>query len=86
MEKKRGRLPEKVRVGGVAAKNTTRKVRYLIVTAQSLPFFGVHILDLTLATFDNSELGMIKKILLLHKMGKSFGVVSKNLTSKFTPQ
>lgn len=52
------------------------KVQKLAEIAPNLPFSEFNFYDLYRQTFEQSELGKIKKLLPLHEMAKSFGLVS----------
>ena len=68
------------------------KVRNFAEITPNLPFSEFNFYELYRATFENSELGRMKKILPLHEMAESFGLVSKSMMprrgrkSYFTPE
>ena len=68
------------------------KIQNFAEITPNLPFSEFNFYELYRATFENSELGRMKKILPLHEMAESFGLVSKSMTPKrgrksyFTPE
>ena len=68
------------------------KVRRLSELSQSLPFTEYDFYDLYLKTFENTELGRMKKVLPLRQMAETFGLASKRQVPKrgakpyFTPE
>ena len=68
------------------------KVRNFAEITPNLPFSEFNFFELYRETFEKSELGRIKKILPLHEMAESFGLVSKSMAPKrgrksyFTPE
>ena len=68
------------------------KIQNFAEITPNLPFSEFNFYELYRATFENSELGRMKKILPLHEMAESFGLVSKSMmpgcgrTSYFTPE
>ena len=68
------------------------KVRNFAEITPNLPFSEFNFYELYRATFENSELGRMKKILPLREMAESFGLVRKSMTPKrgrksyFTPE
>ena len=68
------------------------KVQNFAEIAPNIPFSEFDFYELYRKTFENSELGRIKKLLPLHKMAESLGLVSKSLRPKlgrksyFTPE
>ena len=68
------------------------KVRRISELSQSLPFTEYDFYDLYLKTFENTELGRMKKVLPLRQMAKTFGLVNKRQVPKrgakpyFTPE
>ena len=72
----------KVNFGGIDYQNTMTKVRNFVEITPNLPFSEFIFYELYRATFENSELGRMKKILPLHEMAESFGLVSKSVDPK----
>ena len=68
------------------------KVRRISELCQSLPFTEYDFYDLYLKTFENTELGRMKKVLPLRQMAETFGLVNKRQVPKrgakpyFTPE
>ena len=68
------------------------KVQRLSELSQSLPFTEYDFYDLYLKTFENTELGRMKKVLPLRQMAETFGLVNKRQVPKrgakpyFTPE
>jgi hypothetical protein len=68
------------------------KVQNFAEIAPNIPFSEFDFYELYRKTFENTELGRIKKLLPLHKMAESLGLVSKSLRPKlgrksyFTPE
>ena len=68
------------------------KVRRLSELSQSLPFTEYDFYDLYLKTFESTVLGRMSKVLPLHQMAETFGLVSKRQVPKrgakpyFTPE
>ena len=68
------------------------KIQNFAEITPNLPFSEFNFYELYRATFENSELGRMKKTLPLHKMAESFGLVIKSMTLKrgrksyFTPE
>ena len=68
------------------------KVQNFAGISQSLPFTEFDYYELYRESFEKSELGRMKKILPLHEMAASFGLVSKSMLPKrgrksyFTPE
>ena len=68
------------------------KVQNFAEKAPNIPFTEFDFYELYRTTFENSELGRIKKLLPLRKMAESLGLVSKSLRPKlgrksyFTPE
>ena len=68
------------------------KVRRISELSQSLPFTEYDFYDLYLKTFENTELGRMKKVLPLRPMAETFGLVNKRQVPKrgakpyFTPE
>ena len=68
------------------------KVRNFAELAPNIGFSEFDFYDLYRSTFENSELGRMKKLLPHHAMAENFGLVSKSLRPKlgrrsyFTPE
>ena len=68
------------------------KVRNFVEIAPNLPFSEFNFYELYRETFEHSELGRMKKLLPLHEMAESLGLVSKSMMPKrgrksyFTPE
>jgi hypothetical protein len=68
------------------------KIRNFAEITPNLPFSEFNFYELYRETFEKSELGRMKKILPLHEMAESFGLVSKSMAPKrgrksyFTPE
>ena len=68
------------------------KVRKIAEITENIPFTEFNFYDLYRSTFENSELGRIKKLLPLHEMAVNFGLVSSSMRPKlgrrsyFTPE
>ncbi len=68
------------------------KVRKLAEITRNLPFSEFNFYELYRETFEHSELGRMKKILPLHEIAESLGLVSKSMMPKrgrksyFTPE
>ena len=68
------------------------KVQNFAGLHQSLPFTEFDFYEIYRQSFEKSELGRMKRLLPLHEMAESFGLVSKNLRPKrgrksyFTPE
>ena len=68
------------------------KIRNFVEITPNLPFSEFNFYELYRETFEHSELGRMKKILPLHEMAESFGLVSKSMVPKrgrksyFTPE
>ena len=58
------------------------KVRNFAEITPNLPFSEFNFYELYRETFEKSELGRMKKILPLHEMAESFGLVSKSMAPK----
>ena len=83
---------EKAKIGGIEKTKSMTKVRRLSELSQSLPFTEYDFYDLYLKTFENTELGRMKKVLPLRQMAETFGLVNKRQVPKrgakpyFTPE
>ena len=68
------------------------KIQNFAEITPNLPFSEFYFYELYRATFENSELGRMKKVLPLHEMAESLGLVSKSMMpgrgrkSYFTPE
>ena len=68
------------------------KVRNFVEITPNLPFSEFNFYELYRETFEHSELGRMKKLLALHEMAESLGLVSKSMMPKrgrksyFTPE
>ena len=58
------------------------KVRNFAEIAPNIGFSEFDFYDLYRSTFEKSELGRMKKLLPLHEMAESFGLVSKSMRPK----
>ena len=58
------------------------KVRRISELSQSLPFTEYDFYDLYLKTFENTELGRMKKVLPLRQMAETFGLINKRQVPK----
>ena len=67
------------------------KIRNFVEITPNLPFSEFNFYELYRETFEKSELGRMKKLLPLHEMAESLGLVSKSMMPKrvrkpyFTP-
>ena len=92
MKKNSPNCQGKAIIGGIELKVTMTKIQNFAEITPNLPFSEFNFYELYRATFENSELGRMKKILPLHEMAESFGLVSKSMTPKrgrksyFTPE
>ena len=68
--------------GGIELKVTMSKIRNFAEITPNLPFSEFNFYELYRETFEKSELGRMKKILPLHEMAESFGLVSKSMAPK----
>ena len=55
------------------------KVQHFSGISKRIPFKGFDFYDLFRVTFENSELGRMKRLLPLHEMAVNFGLVSQRL-------
>ena len=84
--------PGKVLIGGIELKVCMTKVRNFVEITPNLPFSEFNFYELYRETFEKSELGRMKKLLPLHEMAESLGLVSKSMMPKrgrksyFTPE
>ena len=58
--------------------DTMAKVQHFSGISKRIPFEGFDFYDLFRVTFENSELGRMKRLLPLHKMAVNFGLVSNH--------
>ena len=56
--------------------DTMAKVQHFSGISKRIPFEGFDFYDLFRVTFENSELGRMKRLLPLHEMAVNFGLVS----------
>ena len=83
---------EKVQIGGNVSKNTMSNKTNFAEKAPNLPFTEYDFYELYRETFEQSELGRIKRLLPLHELAASCGLVSGSLRPKrgrrsyFTPE
>ena len=59
--------------------DTMAKVQHISGISKRIPFEGFDFYDLFRVTFENSELGRMKRLLPLHEMAVNFGLVSQRL-------
>ena len=84
--------PGKAKTGGIEHKVTMSKVQNFAGIHQSLPFTEFDFYENYRRTFEKTELERIHKLLPLHELAESFGLVSKSLRTKrgrksyFTPE
>ena len=62
------------------------KVQHISGITKRLPFEDLDFYDLFRVTFENSELGRMKRLLPLHEMAVNFGLVSKRHERKRGPK
>ena len=62
------------------------KVQHISGITKRLPFEDLDFYDLFRITFENSELGRMKRLLPLHEMAVNFGLVSKRHERKRGPK
>ena len=62
------------------------KVQHISGISKRIPFEGFDFYDLFRITFENSELGRMKRLLPLHEMAVNFGLVSKRPEQKRGPK
>ena len=78
--------------GGIEQKVCMAKIRNFAEIAPNLPFTEYNFYEEYRGAFEKAELGWMKKILPLHEMAKSLGLVSESLRPKrgrrsyFTPE
>ena len=58
--------------------DTMAKVQHFSGISKRIPFEGFDFYDLFRVTFENSELGRMKRLLPLHEMAVNFGLVWGN--------
>ena len=58
------------------------KVQHFSGISKRIPFEGFDFYDLFRVTFENSELGRMKRLLPLHEMAVNFGLVSNHPVRK----
>ena len=71
--------PEKAKIGGIELKVCMSKIRNFAEIAPNLPFTEYDFYEEYRGAFEKTELGRMKKILPLHEMAESFGLVSKSM-------
>ena len=90
--KKSSEHPWKVNFGGIELKVCMTKVRNFVEITPNFPFSEFNFYELYRETFEKTELGRMKKILPLHEMAESLGLVNKSMMPKrgrksyFTPE
>ena len=62
------------------------KVQHISGISKRIPFEGFDFYDLFRVTFENSELGRMKRLLPLHEMAVNFGLVSNRYERKRGPK
>ena len=62
------------------------KVQQISGIVKRIPFEGYDFYDLFRITFENSELGRMKRLLPLHEMAVNFGLVSNHRVRKRGPK
>ena len=62
------------------------KVQHFSGISKRIPFEGFDFYDLFRVTFENSELGRMKRLLPLHEMAVNFGLVSNHPVRKRGPR
>jgi len=65
-----------MQIGGITNSNAMTKVQQISGTSKRLPFEDLDFYDLFRITFEDSELGRMKRLLPLREMAMSFGLVS----------
>ena len=84
--------PRKVKIGGIEQKVCMAKIRNFAEIAPNLPFTEYDFYEEYRGAFEKTDLGRMKRILPLHEMAKSLGLVSESLRPKrgrrsyFTPE
>jgi hypothetical protein len=78
--------PEKEKIGGINFKNTMMKIRNFVEITPNLPFTEYNFYEEFRESFEKTELGRMKKILPLHEMAKSFGLVIESMMPKRGPK
>ena len=84
--------PRKVKIGGIEQKVCMAKIRNFAEIAPNLPFTEYNFYEEYRGAFEKTELGWMKKILPLHEMARSLGLVNASLRPKrgrrsyFTPE
>ena len=71
---------------GESQKDTMAKVQHFSGISKRIPFEGFDFYDLFRVTFENSELGRMKRLLPLHEMAVNFGLVSNHPVRKRGPR
>ena len=69
----------KAQIGGNVSKNTMSNITNFAEKASNLPFTEYDFYELYCETFEQSELGRIKRLLPLHELAVCFGMVVGNL-------
>ena len=70
--------PQKVTNWGNHKSDTMAKVQHFSGISKGIPVEGVDVYDLFRGTFENSELGRMRRLLPLHEMAVNFGLVSNH--------
>ena len=78
MIRKIPQLPSESENWGNHKSDTMAKVQHISGISKRIPFEGYSFYDLFRVTFENSELGRMKRLLPLHEMAVNFGLVSNH--------
>ena len=78
MIRKIPQLPSESETWGNHKSDTMAKVQHISGISKRIPFEGFDFYDLFRVTFENSELGRMKRLLPLHEMAVNFGLVSNH--------
>ena len=71
--------PKNAKIGGIELKVCMAKVRKFAEITPNLPFTEYNFYDEFRESFEKTEQGRMKKILPLHEMAKSLGLISESL-------